>query len=77
MHLLSLSVAAHTPDSLRFAGPILVIGRGKERREEDCMVGVCEITIPLLLAALHSKSFRKKGGRRNLRSGSTLVHDVQ
>lgn len=76
MHLLGLPVAAHTPDSLRFAGPILVIGCGEERREEDCMVGVCEITIQII-SRFTLENIRKKGGRGNLRPGSTLVHDVQ
>ena len=57
MHLLSLSVAAHTPDGLRFAGPILVIGRGKERREEDCMVGIREITIHIIISSFTLENF--------------------
>jgi len=76
MHLLGLPVAAHTPDSLRFARPILVIGSSEERREEDCVIGVCEITIHII-SYFTLENFRKKGGRKNLRPGSTLVHDVQ
>jgi len=72
VHLLGLSVAAHTPDSLRFAGPILVIGRGEERGKEDGMVSVCEIATTLL-AALHLRILKEgveRGGELTPRKRS-------
>jgi len=77
MHLLGLSIAAHTPDSLRFARPILVIGRGEERGEEDGMVGVREIAIHIIISCFALENFKRGGGKRNLRPRSALIHDVQ